>query len=86
MFRHPLWPRTRPPPLGAGVALDPSTSTAGALREAVATVIDDQQIGQLVREMRERTRSAGGYGRAADALAGTALMGAERRKTGPGAD
>jgi MGT family glycosyltransferase len=55
--------------LGVGVGLDPSTVTADQLRDAVSTVIEDPSIAKRVQELQQRTRAAGGYQRAADAIA-----------------
>jgi UDP:flavonoid glycosyltransferase YjiC (YdhE family) len=69
--------------LGVGVEFDPSTVTADQLRAAVSTVIDDPSIAQRVQELRQRTRAAGGYLRAADAIAEFAPGSARRRAKKP---
>jgi MGT family glycosyltransferase len=54
--------------LGLGLLLEPATVTAAALRAGVADVLADAALRARVAAMQTRTRAAGGYRRAADAL------------------
>ena len=54
--------------LGLGLHLDPSTVTAATLRTGVADVLADDALRARVAAMQTRTRAAGGYQRAVDAL------------------
>lgn len=54
--------------LGLGLLLDPATVTAVTLRTSVADVFADDGLRARVGAMQMRTRAAGGYQRAADAL------------------
>lgn len=54
--------------LGLGVALEDAGVSAAALGDAVAGVAADDAILARTRVMQERTRAAGGYQRAADAI------------------
>ncbi|MBV9356023.1 MAG: glycosyl transferase, partial [Chloroflexi bacterium] len=63
--------------LGVGVELDPGTLTVEALREAVSSAVNDPGVRQRVRALQERTRAAGGYRRAADAIVNVATGGIE---------
>jgi MGT family glycosyltransferase len=54
--------------LGLGVALEPEQVTAGALRDAVATVSGDDGYRSRIAHMRQAARDAGGYIRAADVI------------------
>lgn len=54
--------------LGLGVALEPGQVTAGALRDAVATISGDAGYRSRIAYMQQAARDAGGYLRAADVI------------------